>query len=61
VTTGRLTGRSRAFQWMNLLGAAGFVVNGLWHRALPSATLNIVWMIIAAGALVHIWRSGARP
>jgi hypothetical protein len=57
VTTGRLTGRSRAFQWMNLLGAAGFVVNGLWHRALPSATLNIVWMIIAAGALVHIWRT----
>ena len=60
VTTGRLTGRSRAFQWMNLLGAAGFVVNGLWHRALPSATLNIVWMIIAAGALVHIWRSEFR-
>ena len=60
MTTGRLTGRSRAFQWMNLLGAAGFVVNGLWHRALPSATLNIVWMIIAAGALVHIWRSEFR-
>ena len=60
VTTGRLTGRSRAVQWMNLLGAAGFVVNGLWHRALPSATLNILWMIIAAGALVHIWRSEFR-
>ena len=60
VTTGRVTGRSRAFQWMNLLGAAGFVVNGLWHRAMPSATLNIVWMIIAAGALVHIWRSEFR-
>ena len=60
VTTGRLTGRSPAFQWMNLLGAAGFVVNGLWHRALPSATLNIVWMIIAAGALWHILRSRGR-
>jgi hypothetical protein len=59
VTTGRLTGRSRAFQWMNLLGAAGFVVNGLWHQALPSATLNIVWMIIAGGALWHIWRKGS--
>ena len=38
VTVGRLTGRSLAFQWMNLLGAAGFVINGWWHRAIPSAT-----------------------
>jgi hypothetical protein len=60
VTTGKLTGRSPAFQWMNLLGAAGFVVNGLSHRALPSATLNIVWMIIAAGALWHILRRRGR-
>jgi hypothetical protein len=39
---------------MNLLGAAGFVVNGLWHGAIPSATLNIVWMLIAAVALARI-------
>lgn len=57
VTTGRLTGRSPAFQWMNLVGAAGFVVNGLWHGALPSATLNILWLLIAAVALWQIWRT----
>ncbi len=39
---------------MNLVGAAGFVVNGLWHGAIPSASLNIVWMAIAAFALVRI-------
>jgi hypothetical protein len=39
---------------MNLVGAAGFVTNGLWHGAIPSATLNIVWMAIAAFALVRI-------
>jgi len=39
---------------MNLVGAAGFVVNGLWHGAIPSASLNIVWMLIAAVALVRI-------
>jgi hypothetical protein len=43
---------------MNLVGAAGFIVNGLWHGAIPSATLNIVWMLIAAVALVRI---AARP
>jgi hypothetical protein len=56
VTTDRLTGRSPAFQWLNLAGAAGFVVNGLWHGAIPSATLNILWMGIAAAALVGIAR-----
>jgi hypothetical protein len=54
VTTEKLTGRSLAFQWMNLVGAAGFVANGLWHGAIPSASLNIVWMAIAAFALVRI-------
>jgi hypothetical protein len=56
VTVGRLTGRSPLFQGMNLVGAAGFAVNGWWHGALPSATLNIVWMLFAAGALLAIWK-----
>ena len=56
VTVGRLTGQSLAFQWMNLLGAAGFVINGWWHRAIPSAALNVVWMLIAAVALWQLWK-----
>ena len=56
VTLGRLTGQSLAFQWMNLLGAAGFVINGWWHRALPSASLNVIWMLIAAVALWRLWK-----
>jgi hypothetical protein len=60
VTAERLTGRSPAFQWMNLVGAAGFVVNGAWHGAIPSASLNIVWMAIAAAALVSIARRKGR-
>ena len=56
VTLGRLTGQSQAFQWMNLVGAAGFVINGWWHRAVPSAALNVIWMLIAAVALIHLRR-----
>lgn len=56
VTLGKLTGQSPTFQWMNLIGAAGFVVNGWWHGALPSATLNVLWALFAAGALWTIWR-----
>ena len=56
VTLGRLTGQSPAFQWMNLAGAAGILLNGWWHGALPSATLNLIWMLFAAGALWNLWR-----
>ena len=56
VTLGRLTGQSLAFQWMNLLGALGFVINGWWHQALPSASLNVIWMLIAAVALWRLWK-----
>ena len=61
MTTERLTGRSRAFQWTNLVGAAGFVVNGLWHGAIPSASLNILWMAITLVALIGIARSRSQP
>lgn len=56
VSAGRLTGQSPLFQWLNLLGAAGFVLNSGWHRAIPSAALNIVWMGIAGFALLRIWQ-----
>ncbi|MBV9723625.1 MAG: hypothetical protein JO299_00480 [Gammaproteobacteria bacterium] len=36
---------------MNILGAAGFVVNSGWNRALPSAAMNVVWIAIGIYAL----------
>jgi hypothetical protein len=56
VTAGRVTGQSSTFQLMNLVGAAGFVLNGWWHDARPSAVLNVVWMLIAAVALWRLWK-----
>ena len=53
LSMGRLTGRSALYQGMNVVGAAGFVVNGWWHGAVPSASLNDVWLLIGAFAL---WR-----
>jgi hypothetical protein len=55
VTAGKVTGQSRLFQWMNVVGAAGFTINGWWHRALPSAALNVIWMGIGLVALWRIW------
>jgi hypothetical protein len=55
VTTGKLTGQSPLYQWMNVAGAAGFIVNGWWHNALPSTVLNVIWMMIGGVALWRIW------
>jgi hypothetical protein len=53
LSAGRLTGQSLSYQAMNVVGAAGFVVNGWWHGALPSAVLNILWLLIGA---IASWR-----
>jgi hypothetical protein len=50
LSAGKLTGQSLTYQAMNVLGAAGFIVNGWWHRALPSAVLNILWLGIGVFA-----------
>jgi hypothetical protein len=56
ITTGKLTGKSLVYQAMNVLGAAGFAINGWWHRALPSTALNVVWMLIGVFATWRILR-----
>jgi formate hydrogenlyase subunit 3/multisubunit Na+/H+ antiporter MnhD subunit len=53
VSAGKLTGQSAAYQWMNIVGAAGFVVNSGWHGAIPSTALNVVWLAVG---LFTLWR-----
>jgi hypothetical protein len=60
VSTGRLDPRGAAFQWMNLVGAAGFVINSGWHGAWPSTILNIIWIGIAAISLARLVRPRPR-
>ena len=57
LSAGRLTGQSAWFQIMNVVGAAGFVVNGWYHGAMPSASLNVLWMAIGLTALWRIRRT----
>ena len=57
LSMGKVTGQSMLYQAMNAVGAAGFIVNGWWHGAIPNTALNVVWMVIAAFAL---WRIAAK-
>ena len=54
LSAGRLSGQSLTYQAMNVVGASGFVVNGWWHGALPSATLNVLWLMIGLFASIRI-------
>jgi len=53
LSAGRMTGQSLTYQGMNVVGAAGFVINGWWHGAIPSAALNVLWLLIGA---IASWR-----
>ncbi len=57
LSMGKVTGQSPLYQGMNIVGAAGFIINGWWHGALPSAVLNVIWMMIGGVAL---WRIVAK-
>jgi hypothetical protein len=51
LSIGKLRAESVSYQLMNILGAAGFVVNSGWNGALPSAAMNVIWMGIGLYAL----------
>ena len=59
LSAGKLTGQSISYQTMNVVGAAGFIINGWWHGAIPSAVLNVIWMLIGTVALIRL--SGKAP
>jgi len=51
LSAGKVKAESLTYQSMNILGAAGFLVNSGWHGALPSAVLNLIWMGIGVYAV----------
>ncbi len=57
LTAGRLKAQSFAYQGMNVVGAAGFVVNSGWNGAIPSAALNVVWAAIGLIAILRLLRA----
>lgn len=51
LTAGKLTSRDASYQWMNVVGAVGFIINSAWNGAWPSAILNVIWVGIGIVAL----------
>jgi len=50
--TGRLQAQSLTYKWLNITGSLGLIVLTLYHRAIPSAAVNIIWTVIGVAALL---------
>ena len=53
LSAGKMSADSKTYQWMNIAGAAGFIVNCSVKGAYPSAVLNVLWCGIGVYALVR--------
>jgi hypothetical protein len=57
LSLGKIQARSSMYQAMNIIGAAGFVINCAYNNAWPSVALNVVWMAIGIYALLRNLKS----
>jgi hypothetical protein len=55
LSAGKLDAKSPTYQWLNVVGAIGFIANSSWNGAWPSAALNVIWVGIGIVALVKIF------
>jgi hypothetical protein len=61
LSLGKLEARGYIYQWMNVVGAAGFVINSGYNGAIPSAVLNVVWAGIGLFTISIVWRARHAP
>jgi hypothetical protein len=52
VSYGSVHGHRRLYQSLNVIAGILLAVNTAWHRAWPSAAVNVIWTAIAAGTLI---------
>ncbi|NND32265.1 MAG: hypothetical protein HKN76_06695 [Saprospiraceae bacterium] len=50
----KLSATSKWFQWLNLTGSVGLLINTAYYGAFPSTVVNVVWFFIALFALYRI-------
>jgi hypothetical protein len=51
---GKIDATSKVYQLANLIGGICFIINTIYHKAYPSAVVNVVWVVIAIVALLKL-------
>jgi hypothetical protein len=54
LSSSRISGSALPYQLINLVGAAGLMINTAYYSAWPSAILNMVWALIGVAAISKI-------
>ncbi len=54
VSLNRVRPSSRWYQLFNMVGAVLLAVNTVYHRAFPSAFVNVLWLAVALYALARV-------
>lgn len=54
---GKIASSSKIYQVANLVGGVFFIINTIYHKAYPSAFVNVVWVVIAISALMKLKKS----
>ena len=57
LSLGKIEPRGYLYQWMNVVGAGGFIINSGYNGALPSAVLNVIWAAMGLFTLWGVWRA----
>jgi hypothetical protein len=57
---GKLSSDSTWYYLLNIAGSIGLILNTLYHHAIPSCVVNIVWVAIALGALLKNARKAGK-
>jgi len=47
----RLASDALSYYLLNIIGSICLVINTIYHHAIPSAVVNVIWVIIAVFAL----------
>jgi hypothetical protein len=55
---GRMAANSLAYYILNIIGSACLIINTLYHNAVPSAVVNMIWVALAVWAMVRPKRAG---
>jgi len=50
---GKMASDSMAYYWLNIIGSICLILNTLFHHALPSAVVNVIWVCIAGVAVIR--------
>lgn len=47
----KISANSKMYQFLNIIGSLFLILNTLYHRAIPPATLNLFWLGIGLYSL----------